>query len=297
VAGAYNHQVGSSPTQGAAYVFVMPTTGPWVSTTQTAELTASDDQSGDELGYSVAISGTTIVAGARQRETAGHAGQGAAYVYTQPAGGWATTSAFAAELTASDGDTVDNLGDSIAVSGTTIVAGAPRHDAESSSADHGAAYVFGSGSTVVPPPVVVSPPVVIPPPVTHPTVKPGSISGGHAKITVALSCRAGGLACARVALKATVKEHLKGRKITAITAGKKRKVRTTTKTVVVASGGVTLAAATKKTLTLTINSTGRALLSKFGKLKAIVTISSAGKTVKTVTVTVLKAEKPKKKKK
>lgn len=67
--------------------------------------------------------------------------------------------------------------------------------------------------------------------------------------------------------------------------------------VVVASGGVTLAAATKKTLTLTINSTGRALLSKFGKLKAIVTVSSGGKTIKTVTVTVLKAEKPKKKKK
>lgn len=296
VAGADNHEVGSSPTQGAAYVFVMPTTGPWVSTTQTAELTASDDQSGDELGYSVAISGTTIVAGARQREIAGHAGQGAAYVYTQPAGGWATTSAFAAELTASDGDTVDNLGDSIAVSGTTIVAGAPRHDAESSTADHGAAYVFGSGSTVAPP-VIVPPPVVVPPTKAHPTVRLGSISGGHVKITVALSCPAGGSACARVTLKATVKEHRKGRTITAITAGNKRKVRTTTKTVVVASGGVTLAAAKKKTLTLTLNATGRALLSKFGKLKAIVTVSSGGKTIKTVTVTVLKAKKPKKKKK
>jgi hypothetical protein len=154
--------------------------------------------------------------------------------------------------------------------------------------------VFGSGTTVGPPPPVVVPPPVVP---HHPRVKLGAISGGHAKITAALSCPAGGLACARVTLKATVKEHRKGRKIIAITAGKKRKVRTTTKSVVVASGGVTLAAATRRTLTLTINSTGRALLSKFGKLKAIVTISSGGKTIKTVTVILLKAEKPKKKKK
>ncbi len=217
-------------------------------------------------------------------------------MYTEPAGGWATTSAFAAELTASDGDTVDNLGDSVAVSGTTIVAGAPRHDAESTTADHGAAYVFGSGS-IASRLRSSSPPVVVPPPPAQPTVKLGSISGGHVKITAALSCPEGSLACARVTLKATVKEHRKGRKIIAITAGKKRKTRTTTKTVVVASGGVTLAAGTKKTLTLTINSTGRALLAKFGKLKVIVTISSGGKTIKTVTVTVLKAEKPKKKKK
>jgi hypothetical protein len=295
VAGAYNHQVGSSPTQGAAYVFVMPTAGPWMNATQTAELTASDDQSGDELGYSVAISGDTIVAGARQREIGSDVGRGAAYVYTQPAGGWATTSAFAAELTASDGDTVDNLGDSVAVSGTTIVAGAPRHDAESTTADFGAAYVFGPGSAVVPPPVI--PPPVVPPPVAHPSAKARSISGGHAKITVALSCPAGAT-CRRASLKATVEEHLKGRKITAITAAHKpKKVRTTTKQVVVASGGVSLAASTKKTLTLKLNATGRALLSRFGKLKAIVTVSSGGKVIKRVTVTVLQPAKPKKKKK
>jgi trimeric autotransporter adhesin len=290
VAGADNHQVGSNATQGAAYVFVMPTTGPWVNGTQTAELTASDGQADDELGYSVAISGNTIVAGARQRQVGSNDGQGAAYVYAEPSGGWVTTSASTAELTATDGDTVDNLGDSVAVSGTTIVAGAPRHDAESSTADFGAAYVFGPGSTV-PPPVVVTPPP------THPTAKLGSVSSRHEKITVALSCPAGELACAEITLKATVKEHLKGRKITAVTATTKRKARTTSKTVVVASGRTTLSAGTKKTLTLTLNSTGRALLSKFGKLKTVVTVSSGGKTIKTVTVTVLKTAKPKKKKK
>jgi FG-GAP repeat len=212
--------------------------------------------------------------------------QGAVYVYTQPAGGWATTSADSGELTATDGTGGDELGYSVAISDNTIVGGSPRHVQGSSTADHGAAYVFGPGSIVVPPP-----PVVVPP-----TTKVRSISGGHAEITVALSCPAGGATCAPVSLKATVKEHLKGRKITAITAGvKHKKVRTTTKQVAVASARLTLSAGREETLTLKLNSTGRALLSKFGKLRAIVTMSSGGKTIKTVTVTVLKAKKPKKK--
>jgi trimeric autotransporter adhesin len=286
VAGAVNHQVGSNPTQGAVYVWVMPTTGPWIDANDTAELTVANGEPDDEFGYSVGISGNTIVAGAIQHTVGTNHDQGAVYVYTQPpAGGWATTSADTAELTASDGDGSDNLGDSVAVSGTTIVAGAARHDAESPTADFGAAYVFGPESSVPPPP---PPPVVVPP-----TTK---VSGGHAEITVALSCPAGGATCAPVSLKATVKEHLKGRKITAISAGAKhKKVRTTTKQVVVASARVTLSAGRNETLTLKLNSTGRALLSKFGKLRAIVTISSGGKTIKTVTVTVLKAKKPKKK--
>ena len=273
VAGAYNHQVGSHPGQGAAYVFVMPTTGPWVSTTQTAELTASAGQAGDELGWSVAVSGGTIVAGARGVQVGSNDSQGAVYAYTEPAGGWATTNAFSAKLSASDGDTGDGLGYSVAVSGTTIVGGAPRHDADSSTADFGAAYVFGPGPA---------------------TVKVGSVSSGHGELTAAFSCPAAGTACEPASFKATVDEHFKGGKLTAVTASKKP---TTSKQVVVASGAVTLSAGTDKKLTLELNSTGRALLSKFGKLKAIVTISSGGKTIKTVTVTVLVAEKAKSKKK
>jgi hypothetical protein len=297
VAGAPNHQVGANGEQGAAYVFVMPTTGPWVNATQTAELTASDGQPGDQLGWSVGISGTTVVAGARADSFGTGSSQGAAYAYTEPAGGWATTNAFAAKLTAGDADTADSLGYSVAVSGTTIVGGAPRHDADSDTADPGAAYVFGSGSVVTPP---VVPPVVVPPKVTAPTVTVRSILGGHAEITAALSCPAGGASCVAASLKAEVKEHFKGHKLTGLTASitKKKKPSTTTKTVVVASGDVTLAAGAQQTLTLKLNSTGRALLAKFGKLKAIVTVSSGGTTTKTATVTVLKAAKhPKKKKK
>jgi hypothetical protein len=146
VVGGPKHEVGSNPGQGTAYVYVMPTTGPWVNATPTAELTASDGQAGDELGWSVAISGNTIVAGARARQIGEHDGQGAAYVWTEPSGGWVTTSADTAELTAGDGSTEDNLGESVAVSGSTVAAGAPRHYASSETADYGAAYVFGPGS-------------------------------------------------------------------------------------------------------------------------------------------------------
>jgi hypothetical protein len=269
VAGSYYHNLG----QGSVYVFVMPATGPWVSTTQTAELTAKDRGASDYLGYSVAISGDTIVAGAPARQIGSYDSAGAVYGWTEPSGGWANTSADTAELTAGDGTTNDGLGGSIAVSGSTIVAGAPRHVASSATADFGAAYVFGSAAAAAP------------------TVKLRSISGGHAKITATLSCPTGGATCAKASLKATVKEHLKGRKITAITASSKKRASTKTKKVVVASGGAALSAGKHKTLTLTLNATGRALLLKFGKLRAIVTVSSEGKTIKTVTVSVLKPEK------
>jgi hypothetical protein len=59
---------------------------------------------------------------------------------------------------------------------------------------------------------------------------------------------------------------------------------------------VTLSAGTTKVLTLTLNSTGQALLAKFGKLTTIVTVSSGGKTIDTVAATVQKTAKPKKKK-
>jgi VCBS repeat-containing protein len=131
-----------------------------------------------------------------------------------------------------------------------------------------------------------------PPAVAH----VGSISGGHVKVTVKLSCPAGGAACAKVSLKATVKEHLKGHKITAVTASGKPK-KTHTKQVVVASGSATLSAGAARTFTLTLNATGRALLARFGKLTVLVTISSGDKTIHTVTVTVHKAAKAKKKKK
>jgi hypothetical protein len=114
---------------GAAYVFVEPTvdnvtawsleatTTPFG--TQTAKLTASDGTKTDSFGYSVGIneSGTTVVVGAPDA-TVKYEYQGAAYVFVEPTGGggWATTSTFAAKLTASDGAFESYLGWSVGIS-------------------------------------------------------------------------------------------------------------------------------------------------------------------------------------
>jgi len=149
VAGAPNHSTGSGGAEfeaGAAYVFVKPKASEWTSAPQTAELAASD--SSGLFGYSVAVSGSTIVAGAPSHQACANTGQGAAYAFNEPAGGWTNTRE-PAEFTSSDGSTVDALGSSVAVSGTTILAGAPRHLASTSDPNReaGAAYVFTNGAS------------------------------------------------------------------------------------------------------------------------------------------------------
>lgn len=111
------------PTPGAAYVFVRPTGG-WTNATETAELTASNGNRGGQVGWSVAIDGRTVVAGAPCALVNGHGCQGAAYVFLKPKNRWQSEHE-AAELTASDGSTNDNLGWGVGVSHQTVVAGAP----------------------------------------------------------------------------------------------------------------------------------------------------------------------------
>ncbi len=119
---------------GRAYVFA-ESGGTW---SQRAELTASDGAAGDDFGGSVALDGSTLIVGA-----AGHSGGGAAYVFVENGGTWSQR----AELTASDGAAGDQFGFSVAVNGSTIVAGAPGQTVGSNQ-QQGAAYVFvESGGT------------------------------------------------------------------------------------------------------------------------------------------------------
>jgi hypothetical protein len=120
----------------------------------------------------------------------------------------------------------------------------------------------------------------------------GSVSGGKGALIVKLSCPAGRSACEKATVQATVTEHLEGTRLVAVTAGKaKQRVRVKTKTVAIASGSVSLNAGATTTLTLKLNATGRALLDKYGKLTAIITIKSGGKTRKTITIHIQKAKK------
>ena len=135
------------PDRGALYVFTKPAGGTWASATQQAKLTITDYTGGGEtLGHDVAIDGDTIVAvapGASVFRTWNRAAAGAAFVFTKPAGGWVNTSQQAAKLSASDAEgqpNPDQFGDSIEISGDTVVVGAPG--ANGAASDSGAAYVF-----------------------------------------------------------------------------------------------------------------------------------------------------------
>ncbi len=135
VVGAPHSDVGANADQGAVYVFVTPANG-WASGTETAKLTASDGAAGDLLGWGVAISGDTVVAGA---PGAAFTSQGSAYLFVKPADGWASRTQ-TGKLTASDAAPYDHLGVSVAVSGDTVVASAAwdRFGADGK----GAVYVF-----------------------------------------------------------------------------------------------------------------------------------------------------------
>ena len=139
VVGAYYDDIGANTDQGSAYVFVKPESG-WADMTQTAKLTASDGAASDYFGSSVAISGDTVVVGAYYDDIGANADQGSAYVFVKPASGWADMTQ-TAKLTASDGAADDYFGNSVAISGDTVVVGAYDDDIGSNT-DQGSAYVF-----------------------------------------------------------------------------------------------------------------------------------------------------------
>ena len=78
---------------------------------------------GRHFGGSVSISGNTVVVGAPYRHGRRQPMQGAAYVFTEPASGWANMTQ-TAKLTASDGAAGDRFGCSVSISGNTVVVGA-----------------------------------------------------------------------------------------------------------------------------------------------------------------------------
>lgn len=118
---------------GAAYVFVRQGTT-W---SQQQKLVASDRMLSDSFGYSVAIDGDTVVAGAAFGGGFGH--PGAAYVFTRSGTTWTEQS----KLTASDGQSVPELfGNAVDVEGDTIAVGAVFDDIF-----RGAVYVFARSGT------------------------------------------------------------------------------------------------------------------------------------------------------
>jgi len=119
---------------------------PWI---QLATLTPSF---GYGFGNSIAISGDTVVVGAPGYTTRTYIGfpvydyvtyvsRGAAYVYEKPIGGWADMTEVA-RLTASDFAAGDSLGNSVSISGDTILVGAYGDENF-----RGSAYIFKKPDT------------------------------------------------------------------------------------------------------------------------------------------------------
>jgi hypothetical protein len=137
LSGAANRDVGGHSAAGAVYVWARDSTD-WMTTTQTATLTASTPHANAGLGDSVALSsdGNTLVAAAG-------GGTGGAYVFKRPDGGWSGSSEHeSAILTPSDGVSGDDFGLGLAILDNVIAVGAESHKVGSSGGDQGAAYVF-----------------------------------------------------------------------------------------------------------------------------------------------------------
>ncbi len=145
----------SASSAGAAYVFVRSGTT-W---SQQAYLKASNTGQFDLFGSSVAILGETVVIGAGGEDSAATGvngdqadnsalNSGAVFVFVRSGTLWSQQ----AYIKASNPGTDDNFGESIDISGDTVVVGARNEDsnatgvngnqADNSSNDSGAAYVF-----------------------------------------------------------------------------------------------------------------------------------------------------------
>jgi len=127
---------------------------------------------------------------------------------------------------------------------------------------------------------------------TAATLSVGKVSGSGGKLSVKLGCGKSGK-CANVRIVGTVKEHLKRGKVKAVTASAHAAKKAATKVVVVASASKTLSAGATKTVSISLNATGRKLLARFHKLTVDLTVRIGGKTVKSETV-VVRASKKKK---
>ena len=145
---------------GAAYVFVR-NGSTW---SQEAYLKASNTGNNHVFGYSVAVSGDTIVVGGPgemslgtgvngNQDNFGAQGSGAAYVFVRNGSTWSQEAYFKA----SNADAEDQFGISVAVSGDTVVVGAPQESSGATGVDGdqsdddkqwaGAAYVFVRNGT------------------------------------------------------------------------------------------------------------------------------------------------------
>lgn len=127
---------------GAAYI-LKNNSGTW---TVVQKIVAFDRAADDEFGYSVAISGDYAIVGAPKKDvTVGFdlaSSGGAAYIFKNTTGTWSQVQ----RIVASDRESNDQFGRSVAISGDYVIVGAPYEDSAgpggNPQSNKGSAYIF-----------------------------------------------------------------------------------------------------------------------------------------------------------
>jgi hypothetical protein len=134
--GASSEDTAAGVSTGGAYIFVRRPEG-WV---QTAKLTAPDGAQYDNFGGAVSIDGDNVLIGAEWGDTGAGENTGCAYVFKKSGNGWI----YVAKLQASDAADSALFGESVSISGESVVVGA--HQADTPAGQYsGSAYVFTKG--------------------------------------------------------------------------------------------------------------------------------------------------------
>jgi Tol biopolymer transport system component len=110
----------------------------------------------------------------------------------------------------------------------------------------------------------------------------GTVAAKRSAASVTLSCSGGSGACT-VQLLLTVSETLRGHTLVALSASGHPRV--THKTVVVGRASVTLAPGQSRSVSVSLNGTGKALLSRRGKLLVKLTVTQGARVLKTAKLT------------
>jgi hypothetical protein len=140
---------------GGVFGFTRPANGVWATYFPTVPgvgapgnhngydtlMTVGTPGDGDYFGQSLAGYGDTLVVGAPRTDLPGATWAGAAYVYTEPGGGWYGTLAPSATLTASVPTPNTFLGHTVAAWGSQVAASAPFKDIGGNT-DQGAVYLY-----------------------------------------------------------------------------------------------------------------------------------------------------------
>ncbi|MCP4687082.1 MAG: hypothetical protein GY859_03470, partial [Desulfobacterales bacterium] len=136
VAGAWKDD-DNAPGSGSVYIFERESggQGAWE---EVKKLTPPEAAANDRFGYSVSISGDTLLIGAYMDDSP-TTDTGSAYIFERNSGG-ADNWGQVAKLTASDAASGDLFGSSVSISGDTAVIGARAKNV--AAADSGAAYIF-----------------------------------------------------------------------------------------------------------------------------------------------------------